>query len=858
MAVCFDRLNKSLAARPTQTKARPPSSTAVKPGSRYVDTPSASDGEASEVEKAALSLWRSILFDPFQERLLNIAMAKITEDRDSSYTQLQDFESVSQQQRATMGTGAGSSPNSDAYITSTAPSPANGIGKSATTSHFGKDLWVPMGGDTLVSDLMHNILRMGDVMVSSEKLRLYELTFEKTYLNHMVDYFKRESALYISSQGITPFISLAVLRMNQEELRSTRYLHTSSKQKVTASLHQVLIITHKEAMLAEFEHMLQFERISQMNALYSLLSRLDNGCEELKKILADWMLRTSELALRTLVSASSDPVAASASSSATPSSTSKPQAMGGSRKKSERGNAANVPPSAYAETMTQLHLRFTHLVSHAFNDDVSFVTTMDRAYKESVNSNAMCDDPTLGPELLARQSDALLRKGTLSLSESELESKLGHLVTIFKYVDDKDIFQNFYAKLLAKRLISASSISDDTERAMIASLKPISSSVFTLRVQRMFTDIQLSKEVSAKFQAFVSELPAAAEGVDSLMPLPSCSSAPSHPTPTSAVEGHKSNSEMASLMCRVRPSVTLDFSVFVLTTGSWPLQESQSSFNVPEQISEYLSLFSGFYNTLHTGRKLNWLYNMHRGEVRIQFAKKKYDIGASAFQLGTLLAFESCSATSMGATETNVSSGTLGSLSVDQLTVILGLPPTETLALAKNLLDCKLLVISTGPSQTSSSHSSPPPHGEIPSSEGATSAAGATTTDHAKPKRSSTTASSVHGSTLLQLNTSFANKKIKFKLPPPVPTDAAKSAAQSAARDEIDGDRTQFLQAVIVRTMKTRKSLTHTQLMQEVLDQSKNRFKASIAFIKRQIDSLIEMEYLTRSKEKADVYLYCA
>lgn len=42
---------------------------------------------------------------------------------------------------------------------------------------------------------------------------------------------------------------------------------------------------------------------------------------------------------------------------------------------------------------------------------------------------------------------------------------------IFKYIEDKDVFQKFYSKMLAKRLVGHMSASDDFEESMISKLK---------------------------------------------------------------------------------------------------------------------------------------------------------------------------------------------------------------------------------------------------------------------------------------------------------------------------------------------------------------------------------------------------
>jgi len=41
----------------------------------------------------------------------------------------------------------------------------------------------------------------------------------------------------------------------------------------------------------------------------------------------------------------------------------------------------------------------------------------------------------------------------------------------FKYVEDKDVFQKFYSKMLAKRLVNNMSALEDAEESMISKLK---------------------------------------------------------------------------------------------------------------------------------------------------------------------------------------------------------------------------------------------------------------------------------------------------------------------------------------------------------------------------------------------------
>ena len=50
-------------------------------------------------------------------------------------------------------------------------------------------------------------------------------------------------------------------------------------------------------------------------------------------------------------------------------------------------------------------------------------------------------------------------------------------MVIFRYIEDKDVFQKFYSKMLAKRLVQQNSASDDAEASMISKLKVVKDKV---------------------------------------------------------------------------------------------------------------------------------------------------------------------------------------------------------------------------------------------------------------------------------------------------------------------------------------------------------------------------------------------
>merc|ERR1711920_466495 len=74
----------------------------------------------------------------------------------------------------------------------------------------------------------------------------------------------------------------------------------------------------------------------------------------------------------------------------------------------------------------------------------------------------------------------------------------------------------------------------------------------------------------------------------------------------------------------------------------------------------------------------------------------------------------------------------------------------------------------------------------------------------------------------------------------------------------VEEDRKHLVEAVIVRIMKSRKTLEHNQLVMEVTRHLTSRFQPSPTLIKQRIEKLIEREYLERSQQDRRVYNYLA
>jgi cullin 3 len=68
-------------------------------------------------------------------------------------------------------------------------------------------------------------------------------------------------------------------------------------------------------------------------------------------------------------------------------------------------------------------------------------------------------------------------------------------------ITDKDVFECYYKNLFAKRLLSGRSVSDELEKSMIGKLKAECGYIYVAKLESMYTDKHLSKDILANFRS---------------------------------------------------------------------------------------------------------------------------------------------------------------------------------------------------------------------------------------------------------------------------------------------------------------------------------------------------------------------
>ncbi|URE14690.1 Cullin protein neddylation domain [Musa troglodytarum] len=384
---------------------------------------------------------------------------------------------------------------------------------------------------------------------------VYQEDFEKPFLEVSASFYSGESQQLIECCDCGEYLRKAERRLTEETERVSHYLDVKSEVKITSVVEGEMIANHMQRLVhmenSGLVNILVDDRYEDLSRMYNLFRRVPDGLSTVRDVMTSHLRETGKQLV-------SDP---------------------------ERLK----DPVDFVQHLLDEKDKYDKIISKAFNNDKSFQNALNSSFEYFINLN------NRSPEFISLYVDDKLRKGLKGVSEEDVEVVLDKVMMLFRYLQEKDVFEKYYKQHLAKRLLSGKTASDDAERSMIVKLKTECGYQFTSKLEGMFTDMKTSVDTMQGFYA--SQYSETGDG------------------PTVAVQ--------------------------VLTTGSWPTQPSAPC-NLPAEILGICDKFRTYYLGTHTGRRLTWQTNMGTADIKATFGKgQKHELNVSTYQMCILMLFNS-------------------------------------------------------------------------------------------------------------------------------------------------------------------------------------------------------------------------
>ena len=469
------------------------------------------------------------------------------------------------------------------------------------------------------------------------------------------------------------------------------------------------------------------------------------------------------------------------------------------------------------------------LVKHSFDDAEPFRIAMREAFESFIRlrQNKVA-------ELLAKHLDSLLRQGQKDVAEQEVEASIDRDMKLFNFIPAKDVFEAFYWKDFARRLVHQRSASAELEKAVISRLKTICGTSVTMKLEGMMKDMISSEELCQQFQDYCEGRGTASNRLqhhEDPIPAPEAASVAEEDAAgqqcidASSQQIGKEDGGAADDVVMARSQIlelfsqpTIESKFMILTRGYWPTYEVPD-LNVPLELRLVMQLFTQFYSTKHSGRRLAWLHLNSTCHVKANFPRGKKELQVSLLQglVLNLLNDRSSSAEEVSSSSSSSSNFiTLETIS-KAINLALDSPPQQ-----QELL-CAVLSLSSG-AQTILMRA--------PGSSG-----------KLKPTEP------------LRYNDNFTHKLGKIRILQMQPKEGAPDES-AATNERVFAERHYVVDAAIVRFMKSRKKVSHQELVAEVPLMLK--FPVNVTDLKKRIETLIDRDYMQRNVQDNSIYEYRA
>ena len=228
-------------------------------------------------------------------------------------------------------------------------------------------------------------------------------------------------------------------------------------------------------------------------------------------------------------------------------------------------------PKKFVPALIDLKKEMDEIVVLCFANDNDF---QDQENKEF--SVLMSKDHY--PKQLANYADFCMRSGFKGKSEEEIEGTLNDIISIFKNINSKLVFQSETEKKMSDRLIKGLSINMNAEKMLISKLKQENGVTYVSKMNEMISDLEKNK---AEYEGYKLSK--------------------SHGAPGG-----------------------IKFNIQVISQSAWDINKSNmEKIEVPLFLQNCIDDFQSFYLGRHQQTKLIWCLSLSRIEIQYLYLQNK-------------------------------------------------------------------------------------------------------------------------------------------------------------------------------------------------------------------------------------------
>ena len=334
--------------------------------------------------------------------------------------------------------------------------------------------------------------------------------------------------------------------LDEEQSRITKIFSEATASKTILILHEKLIAEQLQSIMTiknrGLEEMVMGDDYEGLQLFYKIFGLVNDGYKNLSNFIALMIKKAGqELKLKYLDEKAADPV-------------------------------------QWLDDISRVQQKYHTILDKSFSNNIQIVKDINVALKEAINSQSNC------AELISSYADKILKQNTKGMIDSEaFEPLVDKCISVLCFLQEKDVFERYFKKSFAKRLLYTKNLNHESEKLMLSKLKAECGYQATSRLEGMFTDVHISSELTHKFKSYIRE------------------SATKYP----------------DLYCNV------------LTNTFWPLTHADSQSHWPDDLLSVTRKFENFYASQHQGRRLMWLPNFGTVDLWAHFKSGKKDLNMS-------------------------------------------------------------------------------------------------------------------------------------------------------------------------------------------------------------------------------------